>query len=51
MGRSSQRRQGGTQIGGDGMIGAVLVTALIAFLIGVLVGQYIYQDVTLEEDE
>ncbi len=33
------------------IIAAVLVTALTAFLIGVLVGQMIYQDVTLGGDD
>ncbi len=33
------------------MIAEVLITALLAFPIGVLVGQWIYQDVTLEDDK
>lgn len=33
------------------LIAAVLVTVFIIFPAGVLVGQYLYQDVTLEDDE
>ena len=33
------------------MIAVVLVTVFIAFPAGVLVGQYLYQDVTLDGDE
>jgi len=33
------------------MLAAALVTFLVAFPAGVLYGQYLYQDVTLEGDE